>query len=81
VVHDHRFDELAAGFLERPGGDCQTLLGYGLVTLEPVPDPEGWRKEIRRQGRRDLGTGFEPTEQRASKQVFGHRHLYRRGRC
>ncbi|MDQ6805606.1 MAG: hypothetical protein M3065_11710 [Actinomycetota bacterium] len=53
MVHEHRFDELAAGFLERRGGDYQTLLGYGRVTLEPVPDPERWRKEIRRQARRD----------------------------
>jgi hypothetical protein len=53
VVHEHRFNELAAGFLERRGGDYQTLLGYGRVTLEPVPDPDGWRREIRRQARRD----------------------------
>ena len=53
MVHEHRFNELAAGFLERRGGDHQTLLGYGRVTLEPVPDPEEWRREIRRQARRD----------------------------
>ena len=53
VIHEQRFDELAAGFLERRGGDYQTLLGYGRVTLEPVADPEGWRREIRRQARRD----------------------------
>jgi hypothetical protein len=53
VIHAHRFDELAAGFLERRGGDYQTLLGYGRVTLEPVADPEEWRREIRRQARCD----------------------------
>lgn len=53
VVHERRFDELVAGFLERRGGDYQTLLGYGRVTLEPVEDPEQWRREIRRQARRD----------------------------
>lgn len=53
MVHEHRFNELAAGFLERRGGDYQTLLGYGRVTLEPVPDPDAWRREIRRQARRD----------------------------
>lgn len=53
MVHERRFDELAAGFLERRGGDYQRLLGYGRVTLEPVPDPEQWRREIRRQARQD----------------------------
>jgi hypothetical protein len=53
VVHEQRYNELAAGFLERRGGDYQTLLGYGRVTLEPVRDPEEWRREIRRQARRD----------------------------
>jgi hypothetical protein len=53
VLHEGRFDELVAGFLERRGGDYQTLLGYGRVTLEPVADPEEWRRAIRRQARRD----------------------------
>ena len=52
-MHEHRYKELAAGFLERRGGGYQTLLWYGRVTLEPVPDPEEWRREIRRQARRD----------------------------
>jgi len=38
VLHERRFDELAAGFLERRGEDYQTLLGR--VTLDRVPDPD-----------------------------------------
>lgn len=53
VIHGRRFDDLARGVLERHGGDYQTLLGYGRVTLEPVADPERWRRGIRRQARHD----------------------------
>ena len=50
-----RFDEIVAGFLQRGGSDDQTPLpADGRVTLKRMADPEEWRRETRRQARRDL---------------------------
>lgn len=51
--HEERFRRIAGDYLERPAGDYAELLHRGQVSSPEGAEPEGWRKQIRRQARQD----------------------------
>jgi hypothetical protein len=51
--HEERFRRIAGDYLEGLAGDYAELLHRGQVSSPEGVEPEGWRKEIRRQARHE----------------------------